>query len=175
MWRQLAVGTLGLAALAGTTGCPVQPPTGGSITCDGSAGELVLTPSVDVVEKPVTYSLDGPSTEVGCVDGSGSGITGARLDALSVTFPSLSCLVTPGATATGTATVRWSDGSLSEGTATAVLDGAYTGELTLAVTSGRFEGWSGTTWFAATPLVGSCFEDGISRESATIGPLTLRP
>lgn len=171
--RMLAC-ALGVAAMVGLTGCPPPPTPTGTISCEGASGELELSPPVDIVEKPVAYSLSGPSTSVSCDDRSGGGITSARFEQLTARFPSISCVVTSGTTAEGTARVKWSDGSVSNADVTATLDGAYTGWIKFNVTSGRFGGWKGATAFAATPLVGSCFDEGISRESVTIGPITLR-
>lgn len=171
--RMLAC-VLGVAAMVGVTGCPPPPTPSATIACQGSSGELELSPPVDIVEKPVSYSLVGASTSVACDDGTVTGITSARFEEFTATFPSISCVVTAGTSAEGTARVRWSDGSSSDADITATLEGAYNGRVEITVTSGHFDGFSGATWFAATPLVGDCFDGGISRESIEIGPITLK-
>jgi hypothetical protein len=165
----LVASVLGLAAVACTPPAPA-----GTITCDGGSGVLRVSPAVNAVDKPVTYSLIGPSTSSSCTDRTGTGVTSARFDSFAVTFPSLSCYVTLGTQAAGRAVLRWSDGTESRATATATLQAAYGGTLDITLTSGHFAGMSGTANFTAAPLAGSCFDTGITRESISIDPLTLR-
>jgi hypothetical protein len=157
---------------ASTFGC-TPPPVSGTITCDGGAGMLNVSPAVSPVEQPVTYSLRGPSTTASCTDGTGTGITSARLDSLAVTFRSLSCFVTVGTRGSGPAVMRWSDGTTSDVRVTATLDSAFGGTIDLALTSGHFAGRHGSTQFNATPAEGSCFDGGITRESISIGATTF--
>ncbi len=161
----------GLVA-ASISGCTPPPPPG-TIVCDGGSGFLEVSPAVNPVEQPVTYTLDGPSTTATCSDGTGTGITSARLDSLAVTFPSLSCFVALGTRGSGPAVIAWSDGTTSEVTATATLEAAYGGTLDLEVTSGHFAGARGSAQFVALPEEGSCFGGGITRESVSIGEILV--
>ena len=173
--KMLGVFAAGLIG-ASVTGC-APPPTPaaapGTISCGGGSGTLDVSPAVDQVAKPVTYSLVGPSSTAGCNDGTGTGITSARFDSLAVTFPSLSCFVAVGTDGSGPAVVRWSDGTTSNATATATLQAAYGGTLDIELTSGHFAGTTGSATFVALPEQGSCFGEGISRESITVGNFTL--
>lgn len=180
MWKRMTMVAAGLASVAAFTGCLPQPVghpfgvTRGTVVCDGGSATATVEPGVTTAVKPATFTLRAPSTTSRCVDGTGSGIESAQIVALSLTFPALSCSGGSGSTpvATGTATIRWSDGTTSDAAATATLGGVLSGTLHLAVTSGHIAGSSGSADFLVTPAGGDC-SNGITAEDITLNQITL--
>lgn len=168
-----AVSALAAVVLMGCT--PQTPPEAGTVTCRSASGQMSITPGVVLDARSNRFTLTGPSPTTSCVDRTGAGVTSARVDDLSILFPSLGCVVPEGTSGDGTATVRWSDGSTSSLELVATLDSAYGGDITSTITSGRFAGGTASARFLATPTEGSCLEDGITAESVEIGNIIVRP
>lgn len=119
-------------------------------------------------------SLPAPSTFSDCVDDSGTGITSARLNDLSVAFDSISCFSPRGTTGEGRATIEWSDRTTSNVDADVRLESPLTGTLRFTVTSGHFSGMTGTSDFSAFPAQGDC-SSGVTLEDVQMAGIALAP
>jgi hypothetical protein len=160
---------IGVASVACT---PVVTHAAGGITCDGATAMLAPSPAITTEARPTALRLQqSPSSS--CIDGSGHGLSGARIRRLEIDFPSLSCLGSAGRVGQGSGEIEWSDGTRSDASFVAGLETAVSGSFEVAVTTGHFAGARSTTWFSAMPAQGDCTR-GVTAEAVTIGALTLR-
>lgn len=176
MWKRMALTGIGLMATVSLTACPALFPPGsagdGTVTCAGGVAHTAASPGFTTSPQQVTLTLTAPTSVATCTDGTGTGITSAQIVALSVTFPSIGCAGGAGSTASGTADLRWSDGSHSAADVAVTMGVMLTGTLSLDITSGHFAGLSGSTDFLGSPSGGDC-TTGITGETVTIDSFTL--
>ena len=168
-----AVLVMSVLAASGCSGMPASPAATGSVSCAGGSMQTSASPAITVAARPTTLSMTGPSADVACDDATGSGVTGARIESLSVEFDALSCA---GSTEMGhgEAVIRWSDGTTSDAAVVVVLDTALTGHFAVFLIGGRFFGLNASVDFIASPSAGDC-ASGITAETITIAPFALRP
>ncbi len=167
-----AVLAVSVLAVSGCSGVPASPAATGSVSCAGGPLQTVASPAITFRAGPTTLSTSGPSADAPCDDATGSGITSARIESLSVDFGALSCA---GSTqmGNGEAVIRWSDGSTSDAIVAVFLDTALTGHFVVFLTGGRFTGFNASVDFFASPSAGDC-ASGITAETITIASLVLR-
>ena len=175
-WKRTTLAAAGMLCASIIPACapPASPSSVGGIRCEGGSGNLSISPALGLVSASSTHTLTAPSTTVSCVDHSGTGITAASLDRLEIEFDSLSCYISPGTVGDGSATIRWSDGTTSDATVIALLDGGPTGTFSLSITSGHFTGMVGFAKFGMVPTQGDC-GSGISSELAFIDAIDWAP
>lgn len=173
--KRAMVTLLAALSVGASVGCApdfVGPATVGGITCGAASATAAMTPGIKYAAAPIDLTLTGPSTTAACHDGSGGSITSAQVDSVSIAFPALGCLAIDGAVGTGTAVIRWSDGTTSNADATATLGGVLMGTLDLHVTSGHYAGTSGSAPFTASLSAGDC-ANGVTAEWIGIAGIVL--
>ena len=168
-----AVLVMSILAAVGCTGLPASPAATGSVSCAGGQLQTAASPGITFRAGPTSLTTTEPSADVPCDDATGTGVTSARIESLSIDFGALSCTGSTGM-GSGEAVVRWSDGSTSDALVGVFLDTALTGSFVVILTGGRFTGFSASVDFFAAPSAGDC-ASGITAETITIASLVLRP
>lgn len=175
--KRTTVGVVVMTLAILLAGCAADPPgdTGqGVLRCGPAAIQVNPSPAISLNPAPTTLSLGDLSEASGCQDTTGHGVTSVRMESLDVSFPSLSCYSGPGLVGSGTASLRYSDGSISTATLTAMFDSPLTGMFVLYINDGPFAGFHGLADFFSSPAAGDCTA-GVTSQNVWITGITMAP